>query len=624
VVLGWLARRRGWEISSLFSVEGIRNLGWLGQILLCAFAAWFGAYIFYCRYLVPCGTDALAYHLTMPVYWLKSQDLSLVPMFSTAALLSYSPINGEIFLTWLVMPFGNDVVVRFAQMPFLIVIMLSLYAIWRRWSVPQMVALGAAGLVLVFRPFLREIVLPNIDLMLTAWVLTFACQFQRLDGSWQSWTRGGLALGLMVGTKLFGLLYLVPCLLLLAGKHFQFRRARPFASIARDWACLVAAGVFLGAFTYARNWIATGNPFFPAIVSVAGVTVFEGLILSDEIAGGHHDLNALLRYLFGNGTFGMPARTSWIWGTAVAGSVIAWMFPWKRSRREPGFVWLWLLLGMGFVVVAWKSPFLDERYLFPVFALGILFIGWLVHRVSVFSLKWLPYAVLAGIAVCFAWGSVIPELVRFAIVLMVLAWVILRIVLWFVESSPPRARVRMTLAAVTMCALLAFFWTPFLRTYQEIKFSRFPHVYPGQGSAWVWLNEQTKAYPAIIAYTGSAFIYPLFGQDLQNSLVYIPISEKGYRFLHEMDHRAKFEVDSHQAGTSSFARIVRDQPDMDSWKNRILDARANFLVVQRDIEQNPIESEWAEKSPGLFRKVFEGGSVTVYQVASRGAEGAHP
>src|ERR1051326_8057453 len=259
VVLGWLARRRGWEISSLFSVEGIRNLGWLGQILLCAFAAWFGAYIFYCRYLVPCGTDALAYHLTMPVYWLKSQDLSLVPMFSTAALLSYSPINGEIFLTWLVMPFGNDVVVRFAQMPFLIVIMLSLYAIWRRWSVPQMVALGAAGLVLVFRPFLREIVLPNIDLMLTAWVLTFACQFQRLDGSWQSWTRGGLALGLMVGTKLFGLLYLVPCLLLLAGKHFQFRRARPFASIARDWACLVAAGVFLGAFTYARHWIEIGR-----------------------------------------------------------------------------------------------------------------------------------------------------------------------------------------------------------------------------------------------------------------------------------------------------------------------------------------------------------------------------
>jgi hypothetical protein len=460
-------------------------------------------------------------------------------------------------------------------------------------------------------------VLPNVDLMIVAWLLVFLHYWQRLETNWRSWAACGLALGMMVGTKILGLIYLAPCLLLLVVKQLDLRRLSAARCGWRGWSVLVGTAVALGGFTYFRNWIVTGNPIYPAIFKLFGLHVFPGVFDSDAMAATNFRPGTIFDFLFvRRDAFAMLPWTAAIWGVAVAATPLVWWF--RRAEREP--IWLWAHIILSAILFFWKVPYLDNRLVFPTYAIGLTLVGWLVIRVNGVWPAWGAALMLGGIAVCFGVESIeIGPIARWCVWASAVLFPCLLGLLYGRRLLPPiRAGAWIALLLVVVLALAAFVWAPYVQRYQTVKFLLYPPVYPQHGPAWVWLNEQTRARGMTVTYTGSELIYPLFGQDLQNDVTYLSVEKTPHRFLHETGAPVASGVDSDLAFRGHVRRSVRDDPDAGVWLQRILESSADFLVVVRNVEPEPIELLWAERQPELFSKVFEHGVVTIYRVAATG------
>jgi hypothetical protein len=618
--LALAGRLGGWEIRTFFVWNPIRRLGWSGQALLCLLVAWLCAYIYYCRFLPPRASDPLAYHLPVPAQFVRDRSLMLFPSYPAAWSCMYLPINAEIIWAWLMLPFGNDVTVRFGQMPFLAAIVLAMFTMWRRWSLSLGLALGGAALVMIFRPFLRELVIPNVDIVLTSAFLLFACQFQRLNAHWKSWVRCGLALGLMIGTKIHGLIFLIPCLVLLVVKHFEWRKVWSGSEAARAWSGFATSILLVGGWAYIRNWVLTGNPFYPSRFSVGGVTIFAGVVNSDTMASAHRGLGNAWRFLFTYGTFGMPVCTAIIWsGAVLTGLTGCWLRRDQKAMRGE-LLGLCCLLLLGFVLLFWKTPFLDERYLFPCYGIGLMFIGWLLVWLDAAPWKWLAPITLLAVAVCFGRESInIRTVLLLTPIYGLVVFALLRGILW-INDWAPRAQIRFIPAAIAVALVVGScaVFGPYLKRYQAVKFYNYRQAWPQFASGWEWLNEQTRGRELVVAYTGSAFIYPLFGQDLQNSLRYVPVEIRAHDFLHELEFSASIPAGSLEAFNHFVVTLARKDPDRDHWLKRILEARASFLVIMRENEVGLIEQRWAEQLPGIFEKVFDQNAITIYWLRVRG------
>ena len=118
------------------------------------------------RFMPDLGSDSLSYHLTFPAYWLKTRSL-YTPMIPFAdPSYAYSPLNGEIYNFWLLVPFRDDTLAKFAQAPFWLGLWLVSYSILRKLNVNKKTSYLASLLIFVLQPFLREKYMAYNDIML--------------------------------------------------------------------------------------------------------------------------------------------------------------------------------------------------------------------------------------------------------------------------------------------------------------------------------------------------------------------------------------------------------------------------------------------------------------------------
>jgi len=619
LALGWVAHRRGWEIRGAFSLAPIKALGWGSRALLCLPGAWFCAYIHYCRYLPPRGTDALLYHLPLAVEWLKARELVMLPAVFTASPYTYAPINGELFFAWLLAPFGIDIVMRFGQMPFLAAAMLAVFVVGRRWNLPTPLALGCGGLLLIYRPFLREIVLPNNDLMAMCWLLIFVTQWQRLDADWRSWARCGLALGMLAGTKVVGLLYVVACLALIVARLVPWRRTVPVRRMALGWGCLAVALAVLGGFSYVRNWLVTGNPVFPAIVRVGGIELFHGILDSNVMAAAHRSSGSVVGFLLSTkATFGMPVVTASIWSLAIIAAPIVWLWRGRRRAERGDVIWIWLLLLLGFVLIVWRVPFWEERMLFPIYALGLLMVVYLFGEIQSLGPKWVPVAGVGLVAVIFGAEAIqIRTILRVASLLALVFFALLGASLWLEQRVAKRPLTWIAPGIVVFAlGFLCILWPDAVRRYQAAKFQLYPPAWPRYGPGWIWLNESTRARGVTVAYAGNSSIYPLYGQDLQNRVIYVPVQQTPRRYWHEFPWPDDARLNSLSTARKTIETVCRSHADPDAWLRRLVEMEVTFLVLLREGDTELIEARWVEQYRAFFERVFEHDGITIYWVRS--------
>jgi hypothetical protein len=235
------------------------------------------------RYSAPgaYGYDDISYHLTTVASWVKRGDLAM-PKFAVGDDATvYYPIGGEILSWTLLSPFRtNDVAARWSQLPFALATLAAMAALAGRLGFPSRSMLPGLVLYWSLARVFPQLALGAGNDHSTAFFLLAAC-----DGALELARRrtpgaglyAGTALGLLLGTKYLGVLF-VP---LVAGVWLVARVTVGRTSGARGRFLLpelaaAGAAAVAGGFTYLRNLVTTGNPLFPAPLRVAGVELLAG------------------------------------------------------------------------------------------------------------------------------------------------------------------------------------------------------------------------------------------------------------------------------------------------------------------------------------------------------------
>jgi 4-amino-4-deoxy-L-arabinose transferase-like glycosyltransferase len=266
------------------------ELRYLWAWVLGALAAVEVVYLYVVAYILPPATwDALTYHLPAVAAWIRAGNLVTTPL-SVAA--SADPMNGELGFLWIGALTRSDLLVDAAQIPFAILGAVAVMSIGRTVGLSKTSAI-VAGFLYFLTPIVLaqatanyvDVVLPGLFLTGFAFLLRAVVDLHRAGGGAWPGRRAvsllalaGLGLGLAMGSKGLGLLYAGVAGLVLLGNLIWARRTHRVNGLRAVRAFLVVVAIVFvaGSFWYIRTWINWGDPFYPARIEVAGLTLGTG------------------------------------------------------------------------------------------------------------------------------------------------------------------------------------------------------------------------------------------------------------------------------------------------------------------------------------------------------------
>jgi hypothetical protein len=216
--------------------------------------------------------DSLAYHLPSMARWYQSGSFTMLPQFP---LFKHYPYSWEALCTLCLMPFREDFLVALPNVVVWAIFGLACYRLGRLVGAGTAAAGAGAVLALSAPIVVRHTNTMHIDLPLAAFFLAALC-FAALR--WRepspAWLGVGVASACMVAAvKTSGLIYVAVAFLVLCFSAARRRQKGPAPSAVLVAGLGGAAGVFVGCFWYARNWIETGNPLGPVRVAIGSLTL---------------------------------------------------------------------------------------------------------------------------------------------------------------------------------------------------------------------------------------------------------------------------------------------------------------------------------------------------------------
>ena len=486
--------------------------------------------------LPPFVWDSLTYHLTNVAHWTQ---VGKIELFDTPVLRIYTPANYEVLATWFTVFLHHDAFVEAAGLPAYLLALVAVYACARSLGCSRPASwMGAMAYASTPALLLATTGTKN-DPHIAAYYLTSLALLLDLAGkrraadprqSLSSLFLLAVTLLLAAGTKAY-IAHLLPGLALIALLTPGMRRALPhwrerLAEAAAAWgslgawtrrslALLLLGAVLLGGYWNVRNWVLTGNPFYPYGVNIEGTPIFsEG------------------------------ERTARLNFARLAENLerLAHKFGDAAGPIEPDLPettgWGWFFYGLGLASLVWA---LLSRRSFPPLAFGFLLsllVLMLSIRPSPFNMRyllWLPAAASLAYA----------------------CWL---------DDLPSRPRVLPIVARVAFSAALALNLAMTLN-YNRVSLDRFGLVLERplweRQAALLKLNMPSEYEHAILfAPAGeplgynvgsNGFIYPLFRADYQQRLVYVPVGafdDCGYiaARMRERGTRYLFVAEGHTPG----------------------------------------------------------------------------
>ncbi|MGH2621057.1 MAG: hypothetical protein ACRDHG_10885 [Anaerolineales bacterium] len=336
--------------------------------------------------LPPFVWDSLSYHLPNIAHWIQA---GRIETFETPVSRIFNPANYEVLATWFAVFIRHDAVIEAAGIPAYLLATVAVYAAarglgrGRTASTLAALAYGSTPAVILAATGTKN------DIHIAAYYLVALAVVSDLT---HRPTRSphpkvlgklmvlALALLLAIGTKTY-IFHLIPGFILMGllatqsqGRWVAWRdtlasgrkELRNLAPGHRAMLlALLACGLLLGAYWNVRNWVASGNPFYPYDVLLAGKTVFQGPESEFRLSLG--ELAANLENLAAK--FGdrqdpirpdLPNTTGWGWFSYSVGiPAVAWALI-RRPRARPvvaGFVFSFLLLMLSTGPSPWNLRF---------------------------------------------------------------------------------------------------------------------------------------------------------------------------------------------------------------------------------------------------------------------------
>ncbi len=228
-----------------------------------ALATAFGALLL--ARLLSLGTDYFSddfgYHALAVNAWLRTGRFD----WFAPSLVAYYPYNGELVAAWFALPFHHDAWVTLAGATAALLAAATGAALGSAMGQSRATSLVVAAMILcspqvvwLARTF------SAVDLMAAALSLAavlFTARAATTPDALRGWAAGGVAAGLAAGCKIT----VAPMAVLLAAMSVVTGTG-PLGMRARRGLVFVGAAALAGGFWYARNWLATGNPLFPAAI----------------------------------------------------------------------------------------------------------------------------------------------------------------------------------------------------------------------------------------------------------------------------------------------------------------------------------------------------------------------
>ncbi|MDD4979725.1 MAG: hypothetical protein PHC54_00435 [Candidatus Omnitrophica bacterium] len=556
----------------------------------------------------PFGWDSLNYHFTFPVEWLKHANLkNPITIFDDPAP-SYYPINGSLFYLWLIFPLRNVFLADLGQLPFFVLAFLAAYNISRKLGVSRESSFYAATLFLLIPNFFKQLSLAYVDVMVAALFLVSLNYLFLLnkESCFKNILLYAMSMGLLVGTKTIALPY--AALLFLPFIFLCIKKAqKSYLFIAS-----ILVIITLGGFSYIRNFIETGNPFYPLDVKLLGQAIFKGVIdISSYRAHFKIEDYRLTKLLFHEGL----GAQSLIF--ILPFIFLALPLIWIKKKKAPDLYLAYFLILplLIYSVYRYIIPLANTRYLYPLLGTGMI--------IGFYTLKDLniPRRIVNILVVICALAS-IPELAKRQelVASILLTFFLFVLSLLLIRKRIVINRFVIYLFFIFLILLLIFIQGYYLKNEYPgyIKMAKYSGFWPQATAAWNWLNSNTEGNN--IAYAGRPVPFPLYGASFKNNVYYVSVNKVEPAKLHYFSGSYyKWGDDFLSLHKNLEAKgNYRADTNYPVWLDNLRERNTDYLFIYslhqtRDIAF-PIEDSWAKANPDKFALVFENNAIHIYKI----------
>jgi hypothetical protein len=573
--------------------------------------SYFATLVWHQRQLPVISNDALTYQLPAAVQWLQTGRIGLYEAWYYNPANSFSPLAGSTFIAWLIAPAGNDVLARFVEVGPLILLFVATINLCRAAGMTITAASILAAAIVLLRPFASQTILAKDDLFVAAFfaVLIDAMRRLRLEQRVGAW-RIGIALGLLLATK-YTVLLSMPILLLMLGRGWTWRR----------FAVAAGAVIALAGPWYVRNLILTGNPIYPTAVTIAGRTIFPGMLhvtrsellksfagVWDVFTGKYYSVPRLFDVSLPRLQFRFGLAQILIFGWLAAGVLSLRRAASDRLTRT---ALMGPIIGVGLFVLA--APYGEMRFTYP----SLLLIG----VAGAIALARVPTKPQAGAAIALACASAATAFRIEWVGYFMLVGALAALAGALVALSRHAARIvaigTVALTAITGMAVYVQ-WSAYIDQCDAdsaVAWSN-PGSYDTLGEVWTYVRTEVRA-GAPIAYANTFFTYPLMGYRFDHRVQYAPTRHDLDRFM-DMPR-----IEQTMTGEQIVARVtamLRENPDREQWLRRLRETGAEYLVlIKLDTSAptetaNPPEARFVAEEPDRFQRVFDNEIGSVFKI----------
>lgn len=352
------------------------------NIILIALVLMSYSWVVTAAYFLPLrGVDDLFYHLPPIFHYIQTHTISLLPMGIRHHFAF--PQNAELLFMWPTIFSNSQRMLDSANVPFVLMSVVVVYALLRNFIIPERDALFAALLYALCPVVIMQAGSNYIDVMVSLFFLIslyytiLYFQDQRILYACSA----GMSIGIMCGMKYTALFLSIPLQLVMLWKLYAGRRQH-----AVGYFSLLIA---LCCWWYIRNAVVLGNPIYPMNLFVSGM----GIIRSSGESGVFGDVIQNIRTWILNfpledigvgsydGGFGLV-----FWGLGF--SSWAYLFTYSllhvRTTGVTRFVVL-LQLPLGFLMllaIPSKELLYDGRLSMFVVAIGLFALGTILVMIN--------------------------------------------------------------------------------------------------------------------------------------------------------------------------------------------------------------------------------------------------
>jgi hypothetical protein len=581
-------------------------------LLACALftGGYLAAYAYLQRFIPPVATDSLVYHLPTAVQWLQTGRIGIYPSWYWNPAASYSPGTGSMFMAWWMAQAGNEVLVRFVQLPPLMFVFFLVVRLCRLTGCGRTVAGLVATAATLSRPLFSEALFQKDDLYVTAFIAAAVLALAREPlrdrlGPW----RAGVALGFVLASKYTALLA-CPVFLFLLDSPFRAKWK------ARDWAIAIGIVMVMAAPWYVRNIVLSGNPLYPVDVRLPGLHL-PGLFGTERdrqlrTAGGvwkmlsetYHSLPLPLIVLLAAG---------WLWALFAAGRTI-FRDPLPRACAVGSVATLLLFLA--------TSPHHEVRYVFPLMVLWFATAGLALARSPrPFALATAAALALLSTVTSFAATRdtrLVALIGGLAGAAAIIAAIGVGVVFLQSRVLHLRARGLAGVAAVLAAAVameVYIDWHAYVEQCRQLRYEVWlrPDSYPERAAVWKWVDGNLPA-DATIAYANTYFVYPYEGFEFSRRAGYAPVRRGLHDFLHfpRMGDRVPGD-----AIVERMTEVMNTDADRSTWKENLRALGARYLVIIKSdphLSVHPPELQFALEDVRKFVPVYEDAGSIVFRI----------